>query len=250
MEKKKATLDLRSPGAGDLYLFWVLVGLVLKVIYDRVEDWESTNNARAAEGCLIWAGAGEQSKAVVNRPWVRRLDKGLGVGNQIYVREFLFELVGGKPPSRAMRTPTLSNVCDCKQCMSPEHSKWVTRAQVIKTAADRTQYGKDPIRSMRLSRARQEYNQREGIGLTREQVNIIRQNPGKRPADLARQLGAKASTIADCRRLRTYKLTQDQIAAVQQCNTEPCATQPAAPFSALLIFAMDRPPSISRSAAA
>ena len=27
MEKKKATLDLRSPGAGDLYLFWVLVGV-------------------------------------------------------------------------------------------------------------------------------------------------------------------------------------------------------------------------------
>lgn len=250
MAKKKNPLNLRTPEAGDLYLFWVLVGLVLKVIYDRVEDWENTSNARAEEGCLIWAGAGNQSKAVVNRPWVRRMEPGLGVGRQIYVRELLWELTGGRGPHHSIRTPTLSNVCDCKQCMSPDHSKWIPRAQVIKLAAERTQYGKDPLRSMRLARARQEYNQREGIGLTREQVNIIRQNPGIRPVDMAKRLGAKANTIADCRRLRTYKLTQDQMAAVLQQKSAPKDMTPAAPFSALLAFAMDRPPSIPRSAAA
>lgn len=249
MSKKQNPLDLRAPTIGDLYLFWVLVGLVLKVIYDRVEDWENTSNSQAAEGCLIWAGAGEQSKAVVNRPWVRRMADGLGIGRQIYVREFLFELAGGKYPHHTIRTPTLSNVCDCKQCMSPDHSKWIARAQVIKLAAERTQYGKDPLRSMRLSRARQEYNLREGIGLTREQVNIIRQNPGARPVDMAKQLGIKATTVADCRRLRTYKLTQDQMAAVLQPAAETHNAAPAAPFAALLTFAMDRPPSISRSAA-
>lgn len=233
---------LRQPEPGDALIYWVLVELVIKSIYEKVQDWECTDNSQAEEGCMVWVGAGANAKAVVNRPWVRRLSADVPVVRQIYVREFIFELTGHTAPIRGIRTPTLVSICGCHECMSPDHAKWLSRSSAARATAERTQYGKDPVRAMRISRARQEYNRRMGVGLTPEQVNTIRANPGIRPTDMAKRLGVKAATVAECRRHRSYKLTQDEISSIGQGST----ATPSAPFAALLSFAMAKPASIAR----
>lgn len=244
---KSKQFELRTPEPGDVFIFWVLVGLCLEAVNKRLEDWESTSNGQAEEGCMVWTGAGKDAKAVINRPWARRLSTDVPVVRQIYVRELLYELTGHAAPIRGIRTPTLANMCGCHQCMSPDHAKWISRSRVIKAAVERTQYTQDPIRAMRIARARHEYNRREGVGLTPEQVQIIRENPGVRPVDMAKRLHIPARIIAECRRQRTYKLTQADLQAIEQGTSS--AKTPAAPFAALLRFAMGKPASITRSAA-
>jgi hypothetical protein len=93
----------------------------------------------------------------------------------------------------------ISFTCDNIDCVHPKHIRMFTRKQLQAITAERTQYGSDPVRSLRLAKAAQAKS-----SLTWDQVREIRAMDGT-DRGIAREIGLAFSSINCIRNHRTWK---------------------------------------------
>lgn len=117
-------------------------------------------------------------------------------GRIIQVRRYIIEVLQGRPVPKGK---LVSSCCDNLDCVNPDHIRIFTRAQLQAHTAKRTQYGDNPVRSMRLARAKQAASK-----LTWDQVREIRAMDGT-DRGIARELGVNFSTINHIRRHKTWR---------------------------------------------
>lgn len=117
-------------------------------------------------------------------------------GRVIQVRRYIVEVLQGKTVPKGM---LVSCRCENLDCVNPDHIRIFTRAQLQAHTAKRTQYGADPLRSMRLARAKQAASK-----LTWEQVREIRAMEGT-DKGIARKLGLNFSLVNCIRKHRTWR---------------------------------------------
>lgn len=146
-----------------------------------------TITARSVEegDCLLW-----QAGTTHGTPALRH------DGRVIQVRRYIVEVLQGKTVPKGM---LVSTCCENLDCVSPGHIRIFTRAQLQAHTAKRTQFGADPVRRMRLARAKQAASK-----LTWDDVRAIRAMDGT-DKGIARELGLNFSLVNCIRKHRTWR---------------------------------------------
>ncbi|MEN9887222.1 MAG: hypothetical protein RL758_1800 [Pseudomonadota bacterium] len=111
------------------------------------------------------------------------------------VRRYVAEVLQGKR-ARGLFAHTC---CGNLDCVAPDHIRLFTRRQLQLVTAERTQYGKSPVRSAKLRRAAQARQ-----GRTPEQVEAIRQAEGSM-RQVARDFGVCFDVVRRIRHGDTYR---------------------------------------------
>ncbi len=117
-------------------------------------------------------------------------------GRVIQVRRYIVEVLQGQAVPKGM---LVSCRCESLDCVNPDHIRIFTRSQLQAHTAKRTQYGADPLRSMRLARAKQETSK-----LDWDTVRAIRAMEGT-DKGIARKLGLNFSLVNCIRKHRTWR---------------------------------------------
>ena len=177
--KTKNTMDWRV-----MRLFLWLLAAVIKRMLPKMD----------AEGeCVVWSGSARKETALLRIPHARlmSLREFLGdayqhhaVPQQLVLREFLLELFTRKQrPTKGKRYSVIP-VCGCRNCINPEHAKYLTFGKAAKRAFDNSPEGTKKIKAMRIAKAREKYRK-----LSDADVLYIRTSEEKNGAKLARELG-------------------------------------------------------------
>ncbi len=117
-------------------------------------------------------------------------------GKILNVRRYIFtELLGREVTPGRMVTM----ICESLDCVAPDHLVQNTRRQLQQKTARRTNYGKNPMRSAKLSAAK-----RAASPYSDEFVEQVRAMEGSAKA-IARQLGLCASTVNEWRKMLVRK---------------------------------------------
>lgn len=144
---------------------------------------------RCVEECDCWmwqAGKSHGSPAI-------RFD-----GQVIHLRRYILEQLQKKK----LKPGIMAHMrCGNLECVNPAHIIQVTRQELQKITADRTQYGLSQTRSMKLAQRKQAVS-----SLTWDIVRTIRTMEGSH-SGISRELGIPLSTVIDIRKHKTWKET-------------------------------------------
>lgn len=117
-------------------------------------------------------------------------------GKSIQVRRYILEVLQGQPvPKRLL----VSSRCENIDCVNPDHIHMFTRSGLQAHTAKRTQYAANPMRNIRLARAKQAASK-----LTWERVREIRAMDGT-DREIARELGLNFSLVNCIRKHKTWR---------------------------------------------
>lgn len=151
-----------------------------------VHTMETITERCEEEGeCLIW-----QAGKSHGTPALRHGDR------TVQVRRYIFEVLQGKKVPKGM---LISFCCDNIDCVHPEHIRMFTRKQLQARTVKRTQYGANPVRSLRLAKAAQARSD-----MTWDRVREIRAMDGT-DKGIARELELPFSVVNSIRKHRTWK---------------------------------------------
>ena len=135
--------------------------------------------------CLVWDGCLSHG-----RPYMRAPN-----GKPAPVRRLIVEHIQGKHVGNFLVT----HKCECTRCVNPDHLIVGTRSTVNKIHADRTKYGDNLIRNMKIAEAL-----RKNSKTTPEQLDIIRNDP-QSTWKVAQQLKISHTFVRDVRNGKLWK---------------------------------------------
>lgn len=163
--------------------------------YGAVHTLETIRERTEEEGdCWLWqAGKSHGTPALRHE------------GRSMQVRRYIFEVLQGKTIPKGM---LISSGCPHLDCVNPEHIRRFTRTQLQRHTAKRTQYGANPLRCMRLARAKQEASE-----LTWERVREIRAMEGT-DKGIARALDMNFSVVNCIRKHKTWRESNNPFAGL------------------------------------